>query len=167
MHKFFDGVHAVNDVSLQIHDRDFLVLLGPSGCGKTTLLRMIAGLEVPPPAIRIGEDFVNFVPPKDRDVAMVFQNYALYPHMDVADNITLGLRLRHTCRRRGDPPPPRSGDDLAAPGRLAAADASPLSGGQQQRVALGRSVVREPRSFSWTSRCRISTRGCASTHGRS
>src|SRR5687768_18591214 len=100
LNKFFGGVHAVNDVSLKIQDREFLVLLGPSGCGKTTLLRMIAGLEAPSAGeIRIGGRLVNFVPPKDRDVAMVFQNYALYPHMDVTDNITLGLRLRHTSKQ--------------------------------------------------------------------
>jgi multiple sugar transport system ATP-binding protein len=147
VHKFFDGVHAVNDVSLQIHDREFLVLLGPSGCGKTTLLRMIAGLEAPSAGeIRIGGRLVNFVPPKDRDVAMVFQNYALYPHMDVADNITLGLRLRHTPRaeitRRLD----TAMAWLRLDGLLGRMPRQ-LSGGQQQRVALGRSVVREPKVF--------------------
>jgi multiple sugar transport system ATP-binding protein len=147
VHKFFDGVHAVNDVSLQIHDREFLVLLGPSGCGKTTLLRMIAGLEAPSAGeIRIGGRLVNFVPPKDRDVAMVFQNYALYPHMDVTDNITLGLRLRHTSKadisRRLD----AAMIWLRLDGLLQRMPRQ-LSGGQQQRVALGRSVVREPLVF--------------------
>jgi multiple sugar transport system ATP-binding protein len=147
VHKFFDGVHAVNDVNLQIHDREFLVLLGPSGCGKTTLLRMIAGLEAPSAGeIRIGGRLVNFVPPKDRDVAMVFQNYALYPHMDVTDNITLGLRLRHTSKadisRRLD----AAMTWLRLDGLLQRMPRQ-LSGGQQQRVALGRSVVREPLVF--------------------
>ena len=147
VHKFFDGVHAVNDVSLQIHDHEFLVLLGPSGCGKTTLLRMIAGLETPSAGeIRIGGKVVNFVPPKDRDVAMVFQNYALYPHMDVADNMTLGLRLRHTPKveinRRLD----AAATWLKLDGLLERMPRQ-LSGGQQQRVALGRSVVREPMVF--------------------
>jgi multiple sugar transport system ATP-binding protein len=147
VHKFFEGVHAVNDVSLQIHDREFLVLLGPSGCGKTTLLRMIAGLEAPTAGeIRIGGRLVNFVPPKDRDVSMVFQNYALYPHMDVTDNITLGLRLRHTPKQEIG----RRLDAAAAWLRLdGLLERMPrqLSGGQQQRVALGRSVVREPLVF--------------------
>ena len=147
VHKFFAEVHAVNDVSLQIHDQEFLVLLGPSGCGKTTLLRMIAGLEAPSAGeIRIGGRLVNFVPPKDRDVAMVFQNYALYPHMDVTDNITLGLRLRHTSKsdigRRLD----TAVAWLRLDGLLERMPRQ-LSGGQQQRVALGRSVVREPKVF--------------------
>jgi multiple sugar transport system ATP-binding protein len=145
--KYFGDVHAVNDVSLDIHDGEFLVLLGPSGCGKTTLLRMIAGLESPTSGeIAISDRVINFVPPKDRDIAMVFQNYALYPHMDVEDNIILGLRLHHTPR-------------AAIKDRLATAvswlqldsllDRTPrqLSGGQQQRVALGRAVVREPKVF--------------------
>ena len=147
VNKLFGEVRAVNDVSLDIHDGEFLVLLGPSGCGKTTLLRMIAGLESPTSGeIVIGDRVVNFVPPKDRDIAMVFQNYALYPHMDVESNITLGLRLHHT---------PKS----AIKERLDAASVwlqlsnllkrtpRQLSGGQQQRVALGRSVVREPKVF--------------------
>ena len=147
VHKFFDGVHAVNDVNLHIHDREFLVLLGPSGCGKTTLLRMIAGLEAPSAGeIRIGGRLVNFVPPKDRDVAMVFQNYALYPHMDVAANVTLGLRLRHTPKtdiaRRLD----AAMTWLRLDGMLQRMPRQ-LSGGQQQRVALGRAVVREPEVF--------------------
>jgi multiple sugar transport system ATP-binding protein len=147
VHKFFGGVHAVNDVSLQIHDREFLVLLGPSGCGKTTLLRMIAGLEAPSAGeITIGDRLVNFVPPKDRDVAMVFQNYALYPHMDVADNITLGLRLRHTAKAEIGKRLDAAASWLRLDGLLERMPRQ-LSGGQQQRVALGRSVVREPKVF--------------------
>jgi multiple sugar transport system ATP-binding protein len=147
VNKLFGEVRAVNNVSLDIHDGEFLVLLGPSGCGKTTLLRMIAGLESPTSGeIVIGDRVVNFVPPKDRDIAMVFQNYALYPHMDVESNITLGLRLHHTPK-------------TAIKERLEAASVwlqlnnllkrtpRQLSGGQQQRVALGRSVVREPKVF--------------------
>ncbi|CAN5576294.1 sn-glycerol-3-phosphate ABC transporter ATP-binding protein UgpC [soil metagenome] len=145
--KTFGPIRAVDDVSLTIRDREFLVLLGPSGCGKTTLLRMIAGLEEPTSGeIFIDDKLVNFTPPKDRDISMVFQNYALYPHMDVTNNITLGLRLHKTPK-----------DTIKA--RLANAaswlqlssllDRTPrqLSGGQQQRVALGRSVVREPKVF--------------------
>ncbi len=95
--KEFGPVRAVDDVSLTIHDKEFLVLLGPSGCGKTTLLRMIAGLEEPTAGeIFIDDDLVNFTAPKDRDIAMVFQNYALYPHMDVTSNISLGLKLHNT-----------------------------------------------------------------------
>ncbi len=147
VHKFFDGVHAVNDVSLKIQDREFLVLLGPSGCGKTTLLRMIAGLETPSAGeIRIGGRLVNFVPPKDRDVAMVFQNYALYPHMDVTDNITLGLRLRHTSSANISRRLDAAVTWLRLDGLLQRMPRQ-LSGGQQQRVALGRSVVREPLVF--------------------
>lgn len=147
VHKHFGGVHAVNDVSLQIHDREFLVLLGPSGCGKTTLLRMIAGLEAPSAGeIRIGDRLVNFVPPKDRDVAMVFQNYALYPHMDVAENITLGLKLRHTAKGEIGSRLTAAAEWLRLDGLLERMPRQ-LSGGQQQRVALGRSVVREPKVF--------------------
>lgn len=147
VNKFFGNVRAVNDVSLDIHDGEFLVLLGPSGCGKTTLLRMIAGLESPTSGeIVIGDRLVNFVPPKDRDIAMVFQNYALYPHMDVEDNIILGLRLHHTPR-------PAIKERLTAAASWLQLDSlldrtpRQLSGGQQQRVALGRSVVREPKVF--------------------
>jgi multiple sugar transport system ATP-binding protein len=145
--KTFGPVRAVDDVSLTIRDQEFLVLLGPSGCGKTTLLRMIAGLEEPTSGeISIDGELVNFTPPRDRNIAMVFQNYALYPHMDVTDNITLGLKLHRTPRN-------------AIKSRLAGAaewlqlsallDRMPrqLSGGQQQRVALGRAVVREPKVF--------------------
>jgi multiple sugar transport system ATP-binding protein len=147
VHKFFDGVHAVNDVNLQIHDREFLVLLGPSGCGKTTLLRMIAGLEaLSAGEIRIGGELVNFVPPKDRDVAMVFQNYALYPHMDVASNMTLGLRLHHTPKSEIQRRLEAAIAWLRLDGLLRRMPRQ-LSGGQQQRVALGRAVVREPKVF--------------------
>jgi multiple sugar transport system ATP-binding protein len=147
VNKLFGTVHAVNDVSLDIHDGEFLVLLGPSGCGKTTLLRMIAGLESPTSGeIVIGDRLVNFVPPKDRDIAMVFQNYALYPHMDVEDNITLGLRLHHTPRTAIKERLATATTWLQLDSLLGRAPRQ-LSGGQQQRVALGRSVVREPKVF--------------------
>jgi multiple sugar transport system ATP-binding protein len=145
--KRFGPVHAVNDVSLDIHDEEFLVLLGPSGCGKTTLLRMIAGLETPTSGeIAIGDRVVNFVPPKERDIAMVFQNYALYPHMEVEDNITLGLRLHHTPKAVIKQRLTEATAWLRLDGLLGRTPRQ-LSGGQQQRVALGRSVVREPKVF--------------------
>ncbi|MEA2527712.1 MAG: multiple sugar transport system ATP-binding protein [Thermomicrobiales bacterium] len=145
--KVFGTVRAVNDVSLEIRDREFLVLLGPSGCGKTTLLRMVAGLERPTGGeIYIGDRLVNFTPPKDRDVAMVFQNYALYPHMDVTDNITLGLRLHHTPKGVIGQRLEAAASWLQLSGLLKRMPRQ-LSGGQQQRVALGRSVVREPKVF--------------------
>jgi multiple sugar transport system ATP-binding protein len=141
------GVHAVQDLSLYIKDGEFLVLVGPSGCGKTTALRMVAGLEeITDGTIRIGERVVNNLSPKDRDIAMVFQNYALYPHLSVADNIGFGLRLRKMPR------------DVVSE-RIAWAakvlDLTPylerkpreLSGGQKQRVAMGRAIVREPQVF--------------------
>jgi multiple sugar transport system ATP-binding protein len=145
--KHFDGVKAVDDVSLEIRDREFVVLLGPSGCGKTTLLRMIAGLETPSSgAIYIDNRLVNFVAPKDRDIAMVFQNYALYPHMQVADNITLGLKLRRSpgnlIRERL-----QAASTLLGVDKLLRRMPRQLSGGQQQRVALGRAIVREPKVF--------------------
>ena len=144
---FPGGVRAVDEVTLDVEDREFLALLGPSGCGKTTLLRLIAGLETPTSgAIRIGDRVVNDTPPKDRDVAMVFQNYALYPHWSVADNITLGLRTRRL------PKPAiaqRLADGAAVLNLSALLRRLPrqLSGGQQQRVALGRAMVREPKVF--------------------
>src|SRR6202040_2577590 len=96
LNKKYDEVHAVKDVNLTIRDKEFMVLVGPSGCGKTTTLRMVAGLEeITAGEISIGERVVNDLPPKDRDIAMVFQNYALYPHMTVADNLAFGLKLRH------------------------------------------------------------------------
>ncbi len=145
--KEFGAVRAVNDVSLTIHDKEFLVLLGPSGCGKTTLLRMIAGLEEPTAGeIFIDDNLVNFTAPKDRDIAMVFQNYALYPHMDVTRNISLGLKLHKTPRQIIKTRLDEAAEWLQLTPLL---DRYPrqLSGGQQQRVALGRSVVREPKVF--------------------
>ena len=96
LNRKFDEVHAVKDLNLQVHDKEFIVLVGPSGCGKSTTLRMVAGLEeITSGEIYIGDQFVNDLPPKDRDIAIVFQNYALYPHMTVFDNMAFGLKLRH------------------------------------------------------------------------
>ena len=141
------GVEAVKGVSLAIPDGSFTVLLGPSGCGKSTLLRMIAGLEtISDGTIRIGDDVVNRVEPADRDIAMVFQNYALYPHMSVYDNMAYGLRNRGT-------PGPEIERRVADAARLLAIEdllarkPRALSGGQRQRVAMGRAIVREPRAF--------------------
>jgi ABC-type sugar transport system ATPase subunit len=144
---YADGTRAVDALDLTIRQGEFMVLVGPSGCGKTTALRMVAGLEeISDGAIRIGEKTVNDVSPKDRDVAMVFQNYALYPHMTVAENLAFGLKLRKLRR-----------SEIARRVRDAAAaldledhlERKPkaLSGGQRQRVALGRAIVREPSAF--------------------
>jgi multiple sugar transport system ATP-binding protein len=141
------GVHAVQNLTLYVKDGEFLVLVGPSGCGKTTALRMVAGLEeITDGTIRIGERVVNDLSPKDRDIAMVFQNYALYPHLSVADNIAFGLRLRKMSKDVVN-------ERVAWAARLL--DLTPylarkpreLSGGQRQRVAMGRAIVREPQAF--------------------
>ncbi|MCK4679951.1 ATP-binding cassette domain-containing protein, partial [bacterium] len=146
--KVFDGkVVAVNDVSLEVEDREFVVLVGPSGCGKSTLLRMVAGLEeVTDGEILIDNRLVNDVPPKDRDIAMVFQNYALYPHMSVYDNMAFGLRLRKYSKDEIDARVREAADILDISSLL---DRRPkaLSGGQRQRVAVGRAIVRKPKVF--------------------
>jgi len=145
--KMFGAEPAVNDISLHVADREFLVLLGPSGCGKSTLLRLIAGLETPTSGeLFIGGSLMNLVPPKERDIAMVFQNYALYPHMTVNKNITLGLRLRRTPPTTIKSRLGRAAEWLELAELLNRAPRQ-LSGGQQQRVALGRAVVREPKVF--------------------
>jgi multiple sugar transport system ATP-binding protein len=145
--KRFGDVVAVNDLSLQVRDGEFLVLVGPSGCGKTTALRMLAGLEEQTSGdIYIGDRLVNDVAPKDRDIAMVFQNYALYPHMTVYDNIAFGLRLRGTPKAEID----RRVSDVAGIlglGDLLRRKPKELSGGQRQRVAVGRAIAREPSVF--------------------
>ncbi|MBI3947432.1 MAG: sn-glycerol-3-phosphate ABC transporter ATP-binding protein UgpC [Armatimonadetes bacterium] len=160
--KRFKSVIAVNDVSLEIRDQEFLVLVGPSGCGKTTALRMVAGLEeISEGEILIGERVVNDVSPKDRDIAMVFQNYALYPHMSVFDNMAFGLRLRmmpgavgrltQRSRARDTADQIRKRVEAVSEmlGLRGLLDRKPkqLSGGQRQRVALGRAIVREPKVF--------------------
>ncbi len=145
--KRFGGVSAVNDVNLEIDDQEFLVLLGPSGCGKTTTLRMVAGLEeMSEGAILIGDRDVSELPPKDRDIAMVFQNYALYPHMTVADNMAFGLKLRRISKTEIDRRVNEAAEILGLEDYLSRRPKE-LSGGQRQRVALGRAIVREPKAF--------------------
>jgi multiple sugar transport system ATP-binding protein len=147
VYKRFGEVTAVNDLNLEIQDEEFLVLVGPSGCGKTTALRMIAGLEeVSAGTLKIGDRVVNDLAPKDRDVAMVFQSYALYPHMSVFDNLAFGLKLRKVPKAEIK----KRVEEAAATIELTnLLDRKPkqLSGGQRQRVALGRAIVREPAVF--------------------
>jgi multiple sugar transport system ATP-binding protein len=144
---YADGHVAVAGASFTVADGELLVLVGPSGCGKTTLLRMIAGLEsISDGTLRIGGRVVNEVAPKDRDIAMVFQNYALYPHMTVAENLGFGLKLRGRPREEIARKVAAVAESLGLQSRLAARPAA-LSGGQRQRVALGRALVREPRVF--------------------
>jgi multiple sugar transport system ATP-binding protein len=145
--KKFGEVVAVNDLNLEIHDGEFMVLVGPSGCGKTTSLRMIAGLEeISEGTLSIGDRVVNHVAPKDRDIAMVFQSYALYPHMTVRDNMAFGLKLRKTPKDEIERRVHEAAAMLSCENLL---DRKPreLSGGQRQRVALGRAIVREPAVF--------------------
>jgi len=148
VYKRYDGgVVAVNDFNLDIEDKEFVILVGPSGCGKTTTLRMIAGLEeITEGEIYIGDRLVNDVQPKDRDIAMVFQNYALYPHMTVFDNMAFGLKLRKTPKDEIKRRVHEAAKILDIEHLL---DRKPkaLSGGQRQRVALGRAIVREPKVF--------------------
>ncbi|HZS87963.1 MAG TPA: ABC transporter ATP-binding protein [Chloroflexota bacterium] len=147
IYKRFGDSIAVNDVNIDIYDREFLVLVGPSGCGKSTTLRLVAGLEeLSDGNIYIGERLVNDVPPKDRDIAMVFQSYALYPHMSVYDNLAFGLKLRRTPKREIDERVKRAAETLGI-GQLLTRKPRQLSGGQRQRVALGRAIVREPQVF--------------------
>src|SRR5215210_1868430 len=145
--KMFEKTPAVQGIDLDIADREFIVLVGPSGCGKTTTLRMVAGLEEASSGeIFIGDQLVNDVPPKDRDIAMVFQNYALYPHMTVFENMSFGLRLRKF-------PKPEIKERVEAAARilditdLLERQPKQLSGGQRQRVAMGRAIVRNPKVF--------------------
>jgi multiple sugar transport system ATP-binding protein len=142
-----DGTRAVSELDLEIEDGEFVVLVGPSGCGKTSALRMVAGLEpITEGRVLIGGEVVNRLPPKDRDIAMIFQNYALYPHMSAFDNMAFGLKLRGVKRER------RRERVRSAARTLGLAEVLPkkprtLSGGQRQRVAMGRAIVREPRAF--------------------
>ncbi len=145
--KYPGGVTAVNDFNLDIEDKEFIILVGPSGCGKTTTLRMVAGLEeISEGQLYIGDKLVNDVAPKDRDIAMVFQNYALYPHMTVFDNMAFGLKLRKTPKDEIKRKVHEAAKILDIEHLL---DRKPkaLSGGQRQRVALGRAIVREPKVF--------------------
>jgi multiple sugar transport system ATP-binding protein len=140
-------VAAVNDLSIEVKDKEFLVLVGPSGCGKTTALRLLAGLEeISAGNILIGDRVVNDVAPKDRDIAMVFQSYALYPHMSVYDNMAFGLKLRKTPKNEIDRRVKEAADILDI-GLYLQRKPKELSGGQRQRVALGRAIVREPQVF--------------------
>ena len=142
-----NGFHAVKDANFEIKDKEFVVLLGPSGCGKTTTLRMIAGLEdISGGTVKIAEKVVNDVEPKDRDIAMVFQNYALYPHMTIYDNMAFGLKLRKTPKEEIDKRVKNAAKILDIEHLL---DRKPkqLSGGQRQRVAVGRAIVRDPKVF--------------------
>jgi len=145
--KYAGGVTAVSDFNLEIKDQEFVILVGPSGCGKSTTLRMIAGLEeISEGELYIGDKLVNDVAPKDRDIAMVFQNYALYPHMSVYENMAFGLKLRKTPK---DEIKRRVEEAASILGITHFLDRKPkaLSGGQRQRVALGRAIVRIPRVF--------------------
>ena len=145
--KRFGTVTAVDRINLTVEDKEFLALVGPSGCGKTTTLRMIAGLEeLTEGEIFIGDQKVNDIPPKDRDIAMVFQNYALYPHMSVYKNMSFGLRLRRLARNEIDSRV-REGARILGIEELLARKPKELSGGQRQRVAMGRAIVRKPRAF--------------------
>ncbi|NWG15127.1 MAG: sn-glycerol-3-phosphate ABC transporter ATP-binding protein UgpC [Chloroflexi bacterium] len=147
VYKRFGNTNAVNDLNIEIADKEFLVFVGPSGCGKSTSLRMLAGLEeISDGEILIGDRVVNNVAPKDRDVAMVFQSYALYPHMTVYDNMAFGLRLRKTPKHIIDQRVREAAKSLGIEQLL---DRRPrqLSGGQRQRVAVGRAIVREPAVF--------------------
>jgi multiple sugar transport system ATP-binding protein len=145
--KAFGSTQVIHGVSIDIEDGEFVILVGPSGCGKSTLLRMIAGLEnITGGEIRIGERVVNNVPPKERDIAMVFQNYALYPHMTVADNMGFSLKLRGAPKSEIESRVKRAAEIL---GLIPLLERYPrqLSGGQRQRVAMGRAIVRDPQVF--------------------
>ena len=145
--KKFGDVVAVQDLNLAIQAKEFLVLVGPSGCGKTTSLRCLAGLEeITEGKVMIGDQVVNDVAPKDRDIAMVFQSYALYPHMTVYDNMAFGLKLRKMPKVEIDRRVKQSAEILGI-GNLLQRKPKELSGGQRQRVAVGRAIVREPKVF--------------------
>ena len=168
------GVLAVNDLTLDIPDGDFMVLVGPSGSGKSTALRMIAGLEdLTEGTIRIGDRVVNNLPPKDRDIAMVFQNYALYPHMTVEDNLAFGLQLHKTPKDEQRRRVAEAAQMLSLEPFLKRKPAA-LSGGQRQRVAMGRAIVRDPQAFlmdeplsNLDAKLRVSTRAqLAALHDR-
>jgi len=145
--KSFGSTRVIRDVSIDIRDGEFVVLVGPSGCGKSTLLRMIAGLEgIDAGEIRIGGRRVNGLPPKERDIAMVFQNYALYPHLTVADNLAFSLKLRDAPQQEIEQRVSRAARILGLEPLLARLPKQ-LSGGQRQRVAMGRAIVRDPQVF--------------------
>jgi multiple sugar transport system ATP-binding protein len=145
--KSYGAKVAVDDLNLEVEDGEFVIVVGPSGCGKTTTLRMIAGFETPNMGtLHIGETLMNHVPPKDRNLAMVFQNYALFPHMSVERNLSFGLRIRHTSKKEISTQVHEIAEMLGIDGLL---DRKPsqLSGGERQRVALGRALLRKPQAF--------------------
>ena len=145
--KYPGGVTAVSDFCLEIKDKEFIIFVGPSGCGKSTTLRMIAGLEdITSGNLFIDGEYSNYVPPKDRDIAMVFQSYALYPHMSVYDNMAFGLKIKHVDKEEIDKRVKEAAEILQLTDYL---DRKPkaLSGGQCQRVALGRAIVRNAKLF--------------------
>src|SRR3989449_4058613 len=147
LNKKYDEVHAVKDVNLHIRDKEFMVLVGPSGCGKSTTLRMVAGLEeITSGEISIGDRVVNDLPPKDRDIAMVFQNYALYPHMTVYDNMAFGLKMRKFPKVEIQKRVQDAAEILGIQ-ELLKRKPRQLSGGQRQRVAVGRAIIRHPQVF--------------------
>src|SRR5499426_89354 len=147
LNRKFDEVHAVKDLNLQVHDKEFIVLVGPSGCGKSTTLRMVAGLEdITSGEIYIGDQLVNDLPPKKRDIAIVFQNYALYPHMTVYDNMAFGLKMRKFPKADIEKRVREVAILLGIPDLLKRKPRQ-LSGGQRQRVAVGRAIVRHPQVF--------------------
>src|ERR1700692_4236650 len=147
LNKKYDEVHAVIDVNLDIRDQEFVVLVGPSGCGKTTTLRRVAGLEsITGGQISIDEKVINELPPMDRDIAMVFQNYALYPHMSVYDNMAFGLKMRKFDKPEIAKRVQEAAEILGIQ-QLLHRKPRQLSGGQRQRVALGRAIVRHPQVF--------------------
>ena len=149
-----DGTRAVNDFNLDIEDGEFVVLVGPSGCGKTTALRMVAGLEeISEGTLKIGDRVVNHVPSRERDIAMVFQSYALYPHLTVYENIAFGLRLRKMAKSEIDARVQRAASQLGLEEYLKRKPRA-LSGGQRQRVAMGRAIV----TSRWCSRATRSIR---------
>src|SRR4051812_34402279 len=145
--RYPDGFEAVKDMSLEIHDGEFMILVGPSGCGKSTALRMIAGLEdITDGELVIGGERVNELAPRDRDIAMVFQNYALYPHMTVRENMGFALKLAKVPKREIERKVTEAADILELGAHLDRKPAN-LSGGQRQRVAMGRAIVRDPKAF--------------------
>ncbi|SDK52056.1 multiple sugar transport system ATP-binding protein [Mesorhizobium muleiense] len=163
LHKSYGGLEILAGINLEARTGEFVALVGPSGCGKSTLLAMIAGLEtVTSGEIWIGDRLVNSVQPKDRDIAMVFQSYALYPTMTVRQNITFGMESRGVPKAEQAEAVKRVAALLQIE-QLLNRKPGQLSGGQRQRVAMGRALVRDPNCFCSTSRCPISTPSCAST----
>ena len=153
-------------MNLEVRDGEFMILVGPSGCGKSTALRMVAGLEdISEGDLVIGGERVNDLEPRDRDIAMVFQNYALYPHMTVRENMGFALKLAKVDEAEIDKKVREASEILELNQHLDRKPAN-LSGGQRQRVAMGRAIVRDPKASSWTSRCRTSTPSCACRCGR-